>query len=58
MILCDSFLNQSDNTSFKIWSYDANSNRTQHESGSGGYAYPIAGSSNRLQTVSGPIAKN
>lgn len=47
--------NQSDNTSFKIWSYDAS---TQYESGSGGHAYTIAGSSNRLQTVSGPIAKS
>ncbi|MBK7364271.1 MAG: RHS repeat protein [Nitrosomonas sp.] len=53
----DRLTSQSDNTSFKLWSYDANSNRTQYETGSATYAYTIASNSNRLQTVSGPIAK-
>ncbi|WP_297326057.1 hypothetical protein [Nitrosomonas sp.] len=48
---------QTDNTSFKLWGYDANSNRTNAQFGSGNHLYTIDNTSNRLQTVAGPVAK-
>lgn len=57
MILCDRPVNQSDNTSFKLWGYDANSNRTNTQIGTTNYLYTIATNSNRLQSVVGPVIK-
>ncbi|NBQ68298.1 MAG: RHS repeat protein [Nitrosomonadaceae bacterium] len=48
---------QSDNSGFKLWNYDANSNRTQAQFGAAGYPYSIASDSNHLMTVAGPVAK-
>ncbi|MBP6076795.1 MAG: RHS repeat protein, partial [Nitrosomonas sp.] len=53
----DRLTGQTDNTSFKLWNYDANSNRTNAQFGSTNYAYTNSGTSNRLQAVTGPVAK-
>jgi len=50
-------VSQSDNTGFKLWGYDANSNRTNTQIGATNYLYTIATSSNRLQSVAGPVVK-
>ncbi len=54
----DRLVGESDNSSFKSWQYDANSNRTQAQFGGTAYPYTIAGSSNRLTSVAGPTLKN
>ncbi|MBX9917459.1 MAG: L,D-transpeptidase family protein [Nitrosomonas sp.] len=54
----DRLVSQSDNNGFKLWEYDANSNRTQAQFGGTVYPYAIAGTSNRLANVAGPVAKN
>jgi RHS repeat-associated protein len=48
---------QVDNTSFKLWNYDANSNRTLTQIGGTSYSYTLATTSNRLLDVVGPAAK-
>ena len=53
----DRLIGQSDNTGFKLWGYDANSNRTNAQIGATNYLYTLAASSNRLQTVAGPVMK-
>lgn len=53
----DRLTSQADNTGFKLWGYDANSNRTNAQTGSTNYPYTIATNSNRLQDVSGPVTK-
>ncbi|QOJ22365.1 MAG: RHS repeat protein [Gammaproteobacteria bacterium] len=53
----DRLTSQSDNSGFKLWGYDANSNRAQAQFGATGYPYTIASTSNRLQTVAGPVMK-
>ena len=53
----DRLTSQSDNSGFKLWGYDANSNRTTAQFGATGYPYTIASTSNRLQTVAGPVMK-
>jgi RHS repeat-associated protein len=53
----DRLTSQSDNSGFKLWGYDANSNRTQAQFGATGYPYTVASDSNRLMTVAGPVAK-
>ncbi len=53
----DRLISQSDNTGFKLWDYDANSNRTNTQLGATNYLYTLAASSNRLQTVAGPVMK-
>jgi YD repeat-containing protein len=50
-------ISQSDNTSFKLWGYDANSNRANAQVGSTNYPYTVATDSNRLQNVAGPVTK-
>ena len=50
-------IGRSDNTSFRLWTYDANSNRTSVQSGSNIYPYTLDDNSNRLMSVAGPIAK-
>ncbi|QOJ24279.1 MAG: RHS repeat protein [Gammaproteobacteria bacterium] len=50
-------ISQSDNSGFKLWDYDPNSNRTQAQFGATGYPYTIASDSNRLMNVAGPVAK-
>ena len=54
----DRLTSQSDNNGFKLWEYDANSNRTTAQFGGTGYPYTIAGTSNRLTSAAGPVAKN
>ena len=51
------FTGQADNTSFKLWGYDANSNRTNAQFGSSNYLYAVDSTSSCLQTVAGPVAK-
>ncbi|MCE7915609.1 MAG: RHS repeat protein [Nitrosomonas sp. PRO4] len=53
----DRLIGQSDNTGFKLWGYDANSNRTNAQIGATNYLYTLEASSNRLQTVAGPVMK-
>ena len=53
----DRLISQSDNTGFKLWGYDANSNRTNTQIGATNYLYTIATNSNRLQSVAGPVIK-
>lgn len=53
----DRLISQSDNSGFKLWGYDANSNRTSTQIGATNYLYTLATSSNRLQTVAGPVMK-
>ncbi len=53
----DRLIGQSDNSGFKLWGYDANSNRTNAQFGATNYLYTLAASSNRLQTVAGPVMK-
>jgi len=53
----DRLTSQSDNSGFKLWGYDANSNRTTAQFGSTGYPYTIAATSNRLINVAGPVIK-
>lgn len=53
----DRLTGQADNTSFKLWGYDANSNRTNAQFGSSNYLYAMDSASNRLQAVAGPVAK-
>lgn len=53
----DRLTSQSDNSGFKLWNYDANSNRTQAQFGATAYPYTIASDSNRLMTVAGPAVK-
>lgn len=48
---------QANNTGFKLWGYDANSNRTNAQTGSTNYPFTIATISNRLQDVAGPVIK-
>ena len=48
---------QANNTGFKLWDYDANSNRTNAQTGSTNYPYTIATTSNRLLDVAGPVIK-
>lgn len=48
---------RSDNTSFRLWTYDANSNRTSVQSGSNIYSYTLDANSNRLMSVAGPVAR-
>ncbi len=48
---------QSDNTSFKIWSYDANGNRNREQSVSSNYPFELEATSNRLLNAAGPVAK-
>lgn len=51
-------ISQSDNTSFKLWSYDANSNRTQAQAGGSSHPpYTLDVASNRLLNVIAPIGK-
>jgi RHS repeat-associated protein len=50
-------IGRSDNTSFRLWTYDANSNRTSVQSGSNLYPYTVDTNSNRLMSVAGPVAK-
>jgi RHS repeat-associated protein len=50
-------IGRSDNTSFRLWTYDANSNRTSVQSGSKIYPYILDDKSNRLMSVAGPVAK-
>ena len=54
----DRLISQSDNSGFKLWDYDANSNRTTAQFGGTGYPYTIASTSNRLTSAAGPVAKN
>ncbi len=54
----DRLISQSDNSGFKLWGYDANSNRTTAQFGGTGYPYTIASTSNRLMNAAGPVAKN
>lgn len=54
----DRLTSQSDNDGFKLWAYDANSNRTAAQFGGTVYPYTIAAASNRLTNVAGPVAKN
>ncbi|UJP06215.1 MAG: DUF6531 domain-containing protein [Nitrosomonas sp.] len=54
----DRLTGQSDNSGFKLWGYDANSNRTQAQFGGTAYPYTIATTSNRLMNVAGPVAKS
>ncbi|MBP6368238.1 MAG: RHS repeat protein [Nitrosomonas sp.] len=53
----DRLISQSDNTSFKLWGYDANSNRANAQAGSTNYPYTVATDSNRLLNVAGPVTK-
>ena len=53
----DRLISQSDNTSFKLWGYDANSNRANAQVGSTNYPYTVATDSNHLQNVAGPVTK-
>ena len=48
---------RSENNSFRLWTYDANSNRTSVQSGSNLYPYTVDTNSNRLMSVAGPVAK-
>jgi YD repeat-containing protein len=50
-------IGRSDNTSYRLWTYDANSNRTSVQSGSNLYPYTLDANSNRLMSVAGPVAK-
>ena len=54
----DRLTGQSDNSGFKLWGYDANSNRAQAQFGGTAYPYTIATTSNRLMSVAGPVAKS
>lgn len=54
----DRLTSQSDNDGFKLWAYDANSNRTAAQFGGTAYPYTIAAASNRLTNVAGPVAKS
>jgi len=54
----DRLIGQSDNSGFKLWAYDPSSNRTVAQFSGTGYPYSIAGASNRLMNVAGPVAKN
>ncbi|MDP3222486.1 MAG: RHS repeat-associated core domain-containing protein, partial [Rubrivivax sp.] len=54
----DRLVSQSDNSGFKLWGYDANSNRTTAQFGGTGYPYTIASTSNRLTSAAGPVVKN
>lgn len=50
---------QSDNTGFKLWGYDANSNRLEAQVGGSNHPpYTIAADSNRLLNVVSPLSKS
>ncbi|MBL8499394.1 MAG: RHS repeat protein, partial [Nitrosomonas sp.] len=53
----DRLTSQSDNSGFKLWGYDASSNRTTAQFGGTGYPYTIASTSNRLANAAGPVMK-
>ena len=54
----DRLISQSDNTGFKLWDYDANSNRINGQFGSTVYPYTLETTSNRLTSAAGPVVKN
>ena len=53
----DRLVGQTDNTSFKLWAYDANSNRISEQSGGSNYPYTLETTSNHLLNTAGPVAK-
>lgn len=53
----DRLISQSDNTGFKLWEYDANSNRINAQFGSTVYPYTLETTSNRLMNAAGSVIK-
>jgi len=51
----DRLISQSDNTGFKLWGCDANSNRTNAQIGATNYSSTLDVTSNHLQLVAGPV---
>ncbi len=53
----DRLTSESDTTGFRLWCYDAGSNRTNTQIGATNYLYTLAANSDRLQSVAGPVMK-
>ncbi len=53
----DRLTSQTTNQGTTLWNLDGNGNRLSQQSGASLYPYAVAGDSNRLQSVAGPVAK-